>query len=362
MPVTANCSCGKIFKVKDEFAGTQVKCQVCGREILVPTENATALEEAPPVLLAPAPEDAQATITCPSCAEQIPKKAARCPLCKALILSQLSPEDFQAGLAKCIEEVDAHLADPAGTELDTKLKGKKWSTSLLIFRVLTVLCGVMLVSGFCVHNGEGLIGMGIIFGVIFGLVTLALWCRDRAANSIQQAATADVAYRRFYGALRSGWAGKAYAALAPAARKVGQVETLKFKNPKIPSSVGRFAINDVPSFAAYWKSIFRGPRGQQRAVRLKKVRILEEHREYAVVEASVNITNYPSWLILTVLISIWICVILILIMQKKEDRVFRKVLVRSQGRWFFAEGELEGSLDLYRTEEISNERRGWNQR
>lgn len=36
MPVPVTCKCGKAYQVKDEFAGTRVKCPVCGKMIDVP--------------------------------------------------------------------------------------------------------------------------------------------------------------------------------------------------------------------------------------------------------------------------------------------------------------------------------------
>jgi hypothetical protein len=36
MPISATCSCGKEYDLRDEFAGKQVKCDVCGQVIEVP--------------------------------------------------------------------------------------------------------------------------------------------------------------------------------------------------------------------------------------------------------------------------------------------------------------------------------------
>jgi hypothetical protein len=45
MSITANCSCGKKYQVKDDFAGKKFKCKDCGETVKVPAEQIDDLED-----------------------------------------------------------------------------------------------------------------------------------------------------------------------------------------------------------------------------------------------------------------------------------------------------------------------------
>jgi hypothetical protein len=45
MSITANCSCGKKYQVKEDFAGKKFKCKDCGETVKVPAEQIDDLED-----------------------------------------------------------------------------------------------------------------------------------------------------------------------------------------------------------------------------------------------------------------------------------------------------------------------------
>src|SRR5689334_20612646 len=168
MPITVNCNCGKVFKVKDETAGATVVCQVCGRELVVG-------ESLPPAAAVPVAAMAAAatiavepkTVSCPACAEQIPARSIKCPMCGEALTKRLEKDEFTAAIEQVRSELDAHLDDAQAMESDATLRGGL--TVLTI--VLMALFGIgvlMVVSGIAMgDNGAGLVGFGVFIGLIF---------------------------------------------------------------------------------------------------------------------------------------------------------------------------------------------------
>jgi len=95
MPLSVSCSCGKQFKVFDDLAGTDVRCQVCGKMCRV-----GAAESEPELDYAPNTPDDGSTKSCPACAEIIPKRSRTCPLCKEVLIG--SPSKDGTILVSCV--------------------------------------------------------------------------------------------------------------------------------------------------------------------------------------------------------------------------------------------------------------------
>ena len=354
MPITVACSCGKVFKVKDGAAGRRVRCQVCGSELTVPTGGepppGPSLPTAPSAQQeAPAPAPAGNTIACPACAEDIPAGYPKCPYCGESLKKHMSPEDQEALLQKSVKALDDHVSDPGMLEADVRLRGGFFAVKTIILALITAGTVAMIVGGFTSDgsDAEVLAGFGIIFAIIFGIALLVSLAHDYGASHIQDASTPEKAFRRFFMAIRTGRSGKAYASVAPGARLVGRVETVDFE--KIPPNTGSYAITDAATFKQYWRSVFKGPSLQTRGVQLKRVKKVRETGDgLAVVEVEFLFTNYPSLLILTILLNLIICAILIVVLQKKTKVRIRKLLMKRRGKWYIAEGEFEGPLDRVR--------------
>src|SRR6516162_6822273 len=86
MPVPVSCSCGKQFKVADEYAGRRIKCPGCGNALAVTTGPAAPRAAATPAPAGPA----MVRFAC-SCGKQMQARAefagksVRCPACQTAI-------------------------------------------------------------------------------------------------------------------------------------------------------------------------------------------------------------------------------------------------------------------------------------
>jgi hypothetical protein len=357
MPTSVTCACGKMFKVRDDLVGSTVTCQVCGAAVPVPSPTHDLTDVSPrrsaPVAppFAPPPSN---TIACPACAEQIPAGALRCPLCKEEIVRDLTPEQQRTQLAELLRSVTEHATDAHAVEQDAAQRGGFFAVKTLVLGGFAILSLILLVGGVLATNGEVAIVMGVILGLIFGLATLVSLSNDNQASHIQDAPTAEKAFRRYFMAMQTGRQRKAYFALAPSARTNAPVEIPQFE--KLPSRPGPACVDDPTSFAEYVKCIFAGGSQHNRSVQLKKVKIVSQYDAFAVVEAQVDFSSYASLLLLTILINILVCAIVVVVFTKREKRTIHKLLIQHEGRWYIADPGFEGAIDRLAAKAAASQR------
>ena len=351
MPITVNCTCGKAFDVSDDTAGMTLTCQSCGRELLVGKQGVAPLAPLAPLAsgpLAPAkspvPGQSAKTMNCPTCAEQIPVRSVLCPMCGEALsnLEQLDAPEYAAALAQVRAGLAAHTADANAMDEDARMKGGTFATKTLVLMAIMGLSVVMIVM----DSGKSgpLLVFGIMFAVIFIIPMIISLVNDSKASHIQDVMAPAQALTNFLSAVKTGRTRKAFVALVPPARQAGKVDTIKFK-ADIPSHTGSYSIDDSSTFKTFWKSIFTGPSGQSRIVTVRNVRTLRQEGDVAVVQADLEVTNYPMWAWITVFLGLLVVLIVILVIQKKETRKIRKVLIKQNGLWYLADGSLEGVLD-----------------
>lgn len=238
MPITVQCVCGKAFKVRDDLLGQQVTCQVCGANVQVQAESTAAA--IPPPLSSLRPEAPSATnadtMECPACAERIPQKSRQCPLCKEPIRNSMTPDE----IAQALQEVQNGLA-AANAAQEAALAGGFLNFSSKILIGINIFFAIGVVLGMMTHDGGGIIAVCIIVDLPFAIALLVALANDFAASKIKTADGPDVAYKRFFKAVQTGRARKAFAALVPTARQADHAPSIKFNNSKIahnPQTLG----------------------------------------------------------------------------------------------------------------------------
>lgn len=351
MPIALTCGCGKMFKVKDELAGGQVNCQVCGSALAVPAASAVAETPAvrvvaPPLAARPESAGPQAKpgaslCACPSCSEAIPSNARQCPFCDEIIQLQMSEEEQKNHLVQLLRSIREQ--DLQRAEVEARSRGGFMAQKSIVLGSLAVLGIASILVGALASGLEGLIALGVFLVLIFGIAALVSLSNDYGAAHIQDAPSAEKAFRRYFMSMKTARYSKAYYALAPLTRENAPVEPLKLA--KLPSRVSPRLVNDLSSYQEYVQSIFRGTSSNTRMVQLKKTRVVADHGDFAVVESEVEFSGYPTLLLLVLLLSLLLGIILILVMTKKETWVTRKLLIRHEGRWYIADPGYESAID-----------------
>lgn len=340
MAITLTCMCGKVFKVNDDAIGTTITCQFCHRELTVTPADTSKLMKPPLVI-------PDGSIACPNCATILPAQSRICTQCNETLSPSLTPDEFQAVVTERLAEIERYLGNADAAEEDLRIKGGPLAGKTIVILACFGL-GILLtlIGSFMSSNGDGYLVLGIILLVIFIIPAIVSALNDRKSNHIQDAPSPELALRNFLTAVKTGRSQKAFVSLIPSARVGGHAETIKFPSNKIPSYTGSYAITDPASFKAYWSTIFTGPSGQTRNVTIKDVSKLSDGPDGLVlVEATLTVTNYASWVIALVLISPLVMIIVMLATRVIETRKIRKLLIERDGKWFFADGSLEGLLD-----------------
>lgn len=347
MSIIIACRCGKRYSVRDEFAGKSIQCPACNEIITVP-EADTAPEQPENIPVEGAettqPEDTSVPQAyCSSCGANILENSVMCASC-----GKASPKTAERYIDRLSDGLDEYLNDPEVVAADERLKKWFFSTQTYVLAAVVAVSFIMFFAGLIMRNDAGIVfaGFGIAVFIILGIALLVSFVRDFQASHIQDASTPEKAFRRFIGAISSGRSQKAFCALAPDARERGAVETIGFK--KFASTDGEYSISDAGSFKKYWRSILKGPFGQQRTVTLKKVvRVEKIGKDMVILKADFYCTAYPSWYIAFMFIALLIAAIVMTMAQSnnKETKTVTKLLVRRNGRWFIADGEFEGIHD-----------------
>jgi len=282
------------------------------------------------------------------CSEQIPTGSKTCPLCKESLSASKGDSNFvldDAQRAALTARVQESLQSSSPT-IEDQLRGPLLSRKSIVLIAIMGACALMFLAGMMIKQGDGLVAMGVMFGVVFIIPMIVSVANDSSASNIQSSSTAQQALSRFLMSVRTGRGAKAYAAVAPLSRDVSQAQTIKFTNPKIENIPRTFAFSDAKSFMNYWKYNFAAPSMTSRSTNIKNVRSIGRTPEgLEVVEATFEVTSHSTWLFLTIFLGLLIALILILALQQKEEVVIRKTLIQHNGRWYILDGSLEGELD-----------------
>lgn len=199
MSITAQCECGKTFKVKDEHAGKKGKCPDCGSIVLIPFPEEAPLDidevnwdamndlEAkgtpqaspgrlerqyapappPPPMAPPMAVAMEGRATCPTCSQIISARALKCEFCGTA---------FHSGFAR---QKTLSYATPSGrgSDVDRGLTGMDW--------VLIIVCpGIGFIVGIvrvCMGRGATLLIASFIASAIYTGIKLAI---AAATNSL----------------------------------------------------------------------------------------------------------------------------------------------------------------------------------
>lgn len=358
MAISVECTCGKRFNVKDEWAGQTVQCQICQNSIIVPLpeeeHSLPPIAEAPTVQPSPSPQKfGEDSMLCDFCAEPIPAQSAICPLCGESLQDSLPQHQVISMVQANVEELDQYTSMFENLENDEKMAGSTIGVTTIVVGLISLLSIIMIAGGIMMKkDGELLIVFGIILLIGFGIGFLVALANDLKSR-ISDNETALKAFKSFVCAITTNRFSKAYARLSPAARNLSR--TTYPEVAKITISMDQPSITNPKQMKKYWKGLIKPSGSYNRTCSLKSFKILSGggiEDKYAIAEVDMKITTYPSILIALILLNLLICLIVILIVQKTETLKFRKLMIKSNGKWYFTSGDFGGIMD--RLESVDN--------
>lgn len=250
-------------------------------------------------------------------------------------------------IADAIERLNEHLDNPGNVELDRKEAGGKIRTVTMVFvavaAIVTIGLGAMAMS---MRRNDGIIfAVGLVSFLFIGL-SIALIVIDLRMTPRDQPVPPVKTLQHFFKAIALGRLGYAWSALCPTARDTS-VEPPRLGD--IPIGPGSFALRSTHDFKEYLATFARPGAGQMRTMQIKRVNLLTEDGDVAIVEVEAMFQAWPQWaqivsvvgFVLVRLLGVILFLVLYLSLRKTQTVTFRKTLIRgSNGVWYMYSADL----------------------
>lgn len=194
-------------------------------------------------------------------------------------------------IAAALEALEEHLSDPGNVARDARAAGGKLRTVTLVLLALGVLALVFgaLVPGDS-RNVAGIIGavLGVVLLLIGGIAAAV----DLSLQSRREPGTPIGTLKSHVKSIVLARYGYTWATLSPTAR------ARSVSAPDLApaaSGVGTFPMESESGVKLYASTFARPGGGKMRSMQLKKVSLVSEDGDVAVVEAAMTFQSWPQW-------------------------------------------------------------------
>ncbi len=248
-------------------------------------------------------------------------------------------------LAAARAALAAHCRDPAARAADVALEGARFSRATVVSAAIggvalaaVVVAALVGVSVATILAGI-VVGLALLLMVIFGVTDLRVGPRAAAT-------TPEAALTRWFHAARAGKTGYATAALVPTAR--GQAAGAPAAGPK-DTEGEPVRLSDPDGMKRYLQSFARPGGGFVRWFQSKKIRVIHQEGDVAVVSADLVLTKWPQWAnVTTVVLFVVIRLVGIIVglalfygLRKTGKLTVEKTLLRGEdGLWYLLDADL----------------------
>ncbi len=256
-------------------------------------------------------------------------------------------------IADAIERLNEHLDNPGNVELDRKEAGGKIRTVTYVFIVVAVVFTVglgILAADARASRQEAILISTVVVGLLFGGLAVAFLVIDLRMTPRDQPVPPVKTLQHFFKAIALGRLGYAWAALCPTARDQS-VEPPRLGD--IPIGPGSFTLRSTQDLKEYLGTFARPGAGQMRTMQIKRVNLLTEDGDVAIVEVEAMFQAWPQWaqivsvvgFVIVRLLGVILFLVLYLSLRKTQVVTFRKTLIRgSNGVWYvYSPHLLEGA-------------------
>jgi hypothetical protein len=250
-------------------------------------------------------------------------------------------------IAEALARLNEHVAEPAKVEIDTKEAGGRLRGATMGFIAFAVMAALGTAAlGGARNFDDPVFFIAGIFAFVFVVLAVTLVIVDLTIVPRATVAPPDAMLKSYLKSLAMGREGYAWACLCPTARE-GTVRT-PVLGPVIVSP-GEFVLEKPSNVKAYASSFLRVGGGQIRNVQIKRVSLVREDGDVAVVEVHAAFQSWPQWANIVAVVAFVInrvlgailFLVLFLSLRKRHEATFRKTLLRaSNGLWYVYTGDL----------------------
>lgn len=248
-------------------------------------------------------------------------------------------------LAAARAALAAHCRDPDARAADLALEGERFSRATKVSAAITAFALVGAAGSAAAGSAVAPIvagigaGVAVLLLVIFGVADLKVGPRAAAT-------TPEAALTRWFHAARAGKTGYALVALAPTARD--QSVSAPPAGPKDTES-DAVRLSEPDGMKRYLHTFARPGDGFVRWFQSKKIRVIRQEGDVAVVSADLVLTKWPQWANLTTvvlfvvirLIGIIVGLALFYGLRKTGKLTVQKTLLRGEdGLWYLLDADL----------------------
>lgn len=173
--------------------------------------------------------------------------------------------------------------------------------------------------------------LGWIFGFLALLCVLAFGISDLVLAAPEKLTTPEKALKTYLKCLQEKRWEYAWSLGVPRARTGNRVRPA-MENIKVPR--GEFNMATPEGLAGYWTPLLLQSGGTTRTLNVSKVKAALSGPDDAIAGCTLKITGYPSWIWVTILVSLIITVVLYVVLKKTEEVPVDMPVVRIDGRWY----------------------------
>lgn len=254
-----------------------------------------------------------------------------------------SKKALSGDIAEAIARLNEHIADTNAMERDRQEAGgrlRRPTIGFIVFTIVTCLAAAVVFSNARSGRWEPAEFGFAVFAGFLAFITIILVVVDLRFPPRHQPISPEATLKAFFQAIAMARFGYAWSTLCPTARDE-PVEPPDLG--PVPVGSGRFTLRTTQELKDYTATFARPGNGQMRTVQIKRVTLLSEEEDVAVVEVQAMFQAWPQWAQIVSIVAFVLIralggilfVILFLVLRKTHDVTFRKKLIRgSNGVWY----------------------------
>lgn len=341
--------CGSNIPLKKEALGKKIRCKLCNEISEIPADLKSTAEIELETKNQAIPEKATKNpneMECPVCFENIPVKSQICPRCKEVIVKKRG----KVTLSKA-ESDELLIAHKNELSKEINMMPKKMNAISIGTIVLFITSCLLFISAIGVYfdsidNLPGSIALSV-FGIFFVLGAYSKFNNNKKAINIGNISDPQKFITQYFESIKSNRLKYIYQVVSPNGRTKNTSDLMGFK--KISVEKSKQNLSSLAGYIKYWSVLIKGFGNY--AMRMtfhtkKDIKIIEKYDDKVIFQINLTFKSHNQLLWLLIFLNLIIAIIVIAVTTKSETLTIRKTIFKHNNKWYVAEGEMQGNLDL----------------